>query len=40
MDRHGVRCSPEEFHHSVNGLFHDFESETYDEGHRDLWVAS
>jgi SAM-dependent methyltransferase len=37
MDRHGVRCSPEEFHRSVNVLFHDFESEIYDREHRDMW---
>ena len=39
MDRHGVRCSPEEFHRSVNVLFHDFESADYDEGHRDMWES-
>jgi SAM-dependent methyltransferase len=39
MDRHGVRCSPEEFHRSVNVLFHDFESEVYDREHRDMWES-
>ena len=39
MDRHGVRCSPEEFHRSVNVLFHDFESEIYDREHRDMWES-
>ena len=39
MDRHGVRCSPEEFHQSVNVLFHDFESEIYDQAHRDMWES-
>jgi len=37
MDRRGVRCSPEEFHRSVNVLFHDFESEVYDREHQDMW---
>jgi SAM-dependent methyltransferase len=39
MDRHGVRCSPEEFHRSVNVVFHDFESEIYDQVHRDMWES-
>src|ERR1035437_4717554 len=39
MARHGVRCGPEEFHHSINVLFHDLESEGYDEGHRDMWES-
>ncbi len=39
MDRHGARGSPEEFHQSVNVLFHDFESEIYDQGHRDMWES-
>ena len=39
MDRHGVRCSLEEFHRSVNVLFHDFESEIYDRDHRDMWES-
>src|SRR5664279_699350 len=39
MDRHGVRCSLEEFHQSVNVLFHDFESEIYDQVHRDMWES-
>lgn len=39
MDRHGVRCSPEEFHCSVNVLFHNFESEIYDREHRDMWQS-
>ncbi len=37
MERHGVRCSPEEFHAAVNVTFHQFESEVYDEEHRDMW---
>jgi len=39
MDRHGARGSPEEFHRSVNVLFHDFESEIYDQAHRDMWES-
>jgi SAM-dependent methyltransferase len=39
MDRHGVRCSAEEFHRSVNVLFHDFESAIYDREHRDMWES-
>jgi len=37
MQRHGVRCSPEEFHAAVNVAFHQNESEVYDEIHRDMW---
>ena len=39
MRRHGCRCSPEEFHGALNVLFHDFEAEVYDEGHRDMWES-
>src|SRR5208337_3559431 len=39
MDRHGVRCSPEDFHQSVNVLFHNFESEIYDREHLDMWES-
>jgi len=39
MDRRGVRCSLEEFHRSVNVLFHNFESEIYDREHRDMWES-
>jgi SAM-dependent methyltransferase len=39
MDRHGVRCSPEEFHQSVNVVFHNFESEIYDQEHRSMWES-
>jgi 2-polyprenyl-3-methyl-5-hydroxy-6-metoxy-1,4-benzoquinol methylase len=37
MRRRGARCSPEEFHAAVNLTFHRFESEHYDEFHRDMW---
>jgi SAM-dependent methyltransferase len=39
MRRHGVRCSAEEFHSAVNVTFHRFESEKYDELHRDMWES-
>jgi 2-polyprenyl-3-methyl-5-hydroxy-6-metoxy-1,4-benzoquinol methylase len=39
MERHGVRCSPEEFHAAVNVTFHQFESEVYDDEHRDMWQS-
>ncbi len=39
MDRHGVTCSPEEFHSAVNVAFHQNESEVYDELHRDMWES-
>ena len=37
LQRHGVRCSPAEFHAAVNVTFHHHESEIYDEAHRDMW---
>src|SRR3954447_14591084 len=37
MRKHGVTCTPEEFHAAVNIAFHKYESEHYDEGHRDMW---
>src|SRR5439155_6507671 len=37
MQKHGVRCSVQEFHALVNVTFHQFESEVYDEEHRDMW---
>jgi SAM-dependent methyltransferase len=39
MQRHGVRCSPEEFHAAVNVAFHQNESEVYDELHQDMWES-
>lgn len=39
MQRHGVRCSAEEFHAAVNVAFHQNESEVYDELHRDMWES-
>lgn len=39
MRRHGVQSTPEEFHAAVNVTFHRFESEVYDEGHRDMWES-
>jgi 2-polyprenyl-3-methyl-5-hydroxy-6-metoxy-1,4-benzoquinol methylase len=37
MKRHGVTCTAEEFHRAVNVTFHEFESQTYDSAHRDMW---
>jgi 2-polyprenyl-3-methyl-5-hydroxy-6-metoxy-1,4-benzoquinol methylase len=39
MDRHGARCSPEEFHKAVNVTFHNFEAEVYDREHSDMWES-
>ena len=37
MRRHSVQLSPQQFHAAVNVTFHRFESEVYDEAHRDMW---
>jgi SAM-dependent methyltransferase len=39
MQRHGVRCTPSEFHAAVNVTFHEFESEVYDQEHEDMWQS-
>jgi SAM-dependent methyltransferase len=39
MQRHGVRCTAEEFHAAVNITFHNFESEVYDQEHADMWES-
>lgn len=39
MRRHGVQSTPEQFHAAVNVAFHRFESEVYDEAHRDMWES-
>jgi SAM-dependent methyltransferase len=36
-ERHGVKCSAAEFHAAVNVAFHHFESQEYDDLHRDMW---
>src|SRR5437879_922836 len=33
----GVACSPEAFQSQVNVTFHKYESEVYDQLHRDMW---
>ena len=37
MERHGAHCSLQEFYTSLNLTFHEFESESYDELHKDMW---
>lgn len=39
MRKHGATCAPEDFHALVNVTFHKFESEVYDELHRDMWES-
>jgi 2-polyprenyl-3-methyl-5-hydroxy-6-metoxy-1,4-benzoquinol methylase len=39
MERHKVRCSPEEFQTAVNVTFHNFEAEVYDQEHSDMWES-
>ena len=39
MNRHGVKCTAEEFHAAVNVTFHEFESEVYDQEHSDMWAS-
>ncbi len=36
---HGANCSPEQFHAAVNVTFHKFESEVYDDLHKDMWQS-
>jgi len=37
--RHNVKSTAAEFHAAVNVCFHRFESEVYDELHRDMWES-
>ena len=37
MQKHGVKGSAEQFQSVVNVTFHKYESEVYDELHRDMW---
>jgi SAM-dependent methyltransferase len=39
MQRHGAKCSVEEFHNAVNVTFHEFESEVYDSEHKCMWES-
>jgi ubiquinone/menaquinone biosynthesis C-methylase UbiE len=39
MQRCGAHCSPAEFHAAVNVVFHEFESEVYDDIHQDMWTS-
>jgi SAM-dependent methyltransferase len=39
MNRHGAQCSAAQFHAAVNTIFHRYESEHYDELHRDMWES-
>lgn len=37
--RYGVTCSLDEFQRGVNLIFHEYESEVYDEIHQDMWTS-
>lgn len=39
MRRNNITSTVAEFHAAVNVCFHRFESEVYDEGHRDMWES-
>jgi SAM-dependent methyltransferase len=39
MQRHGARCSVEDFYSTLNVTFHEFESEIYDEAHAHMWKS-
>jgi SAM-dependent methyltransferase len=39
MQRHGSRCSVEDFYSTLNVTFHEFESEVYDQAHADMWKS-
>lgn len=39
MRGHGATCSVEEFAQAINVVFHEFESETYDAEHADMWAS-
>lgn len=39
MERHGARCTAQEFYSSLNVIFHEFESEAYDEVHAHMWKS-
>jgi SAM-dependent methyltransferase len=39
IERHGARCSVEDFYSAVNVTFHEFESEIYDEAHAHMWKS-
>jgi SAM-dependent methyltransferase len=39
MQRCGAVCAPDVFHHAVNVIRHEFESEVYDEIHSDMWAS-
>jgi SAM-dependent methyltransferase len=39
MQRHGARCSVEDFYSTLNVTFHELESEVYDEVHAHMWKS-
>lgn len=39
LKRYDVSCSLEEFHQTINVVFHDMEAEVYDENHQDMWLS-
>jgi ubiquinone/menaquinone biosynthesis C-methylase UbiE len=39
MQKYGVTCTPEEFHRTINLVFHKSESRVYDAVHDDMWSS-
>lgn len=39
VKKSGSNLSVKEFHHQVNVIFHDIESESYDQIHQDMWES-
>jgi 2-polyprenyl-3-methyl-5-hydroxy-6-metoxy-1,4-benzoquinol methylase len=39
MQKYGVRCTPDEFQHTLNLVFHKAESNVYDQVHSHMWAS-